>query len=143
MSQSGNFLFVSLSLLALLRTRSRHNLTNVTPVCRQADFDRLSVTMFLTQHLKVNFFLSCFNSISDFRTKNQAGEKYMIINHWAVLVCAVFNMALGAMWYSPALFYNAWKKENNLTDELIKKGNPIKMYGASFFLAYVMSYNLA
>lgn len=67
----------------------------------------------------------------------------MIINHWAVLACAVFNLMLGAFWYSPALFYNAWKKENNLTDEVIKKSNPIKTHGISFLLAYVMSYNLA
>lgn len=67
----------------------------------------------------------------------------MIINHWAVLVCAVFNLLLGAIWYSPVLFYNAWKKENNLTDDDIKKSNPIKTHGISFLLAYVMSYNLA
>lgn len=67
----------------------------------------------------------------------------MMINHWAVLVCAVFNLVLGAIWYSPALFYKAWKKENNLTDEQLKTANSGKMYGASFFLAYLMSYNMA
>lgn len=67
----------------------------------------------------------------------------MIINHWAVLVCALFNLLLGAIWYSPALFYNAWKTENNLTDEDIKKSNPIKTHGISFLLAYLISYNLA
>ncbi|MCB0410283.1 MAG: DUF1761 domain-containing protein [Flavobacteriales bacterium] len=67
----------------------------------------------------------------------------MVINHWAVLCAAVFNLVLGALWYSPALFYNAWKKENNLTDEQIKKSNPIKTHGISFILAYLMSYNLA
>lgn len=67
----------------------------------------------------------------------------MIINHFAVLACAVFNMILGAVWYSPALFYNAWKKENNLTDEQLKKANPAKMYVISFILSYLMSYNLA
>jgi len=65
------------------------------------------------------------------------------INHWAVLTCSVFNLLLGAIWYSPALFYNAWKSENNLTDEDIKKSNPIKTHGISFLLAYLMSYNLA
>ncbi|MCW8805200.1 MAG: DUF1761 domain-containing protein [Ignavibacteriaceae bacterium] len=65
------------------------------------------------------------------------------INHWAVLACAIFNMLLGAIWYSPALFYNAWKRENNLTDEQIKKSNPAKIYGISFLIAYLMSYNLA
>ena len=67
----------------------------------------------------------------------------MVINHWAVLACAVFNMILGAIWYSPALFYNAWKKENNLTDEQLKKVNFVKMYVLGFLLAYLMSYNLA
>lgn len=67
----------------------------------------------------------------------------MNINHWAVLACAVFNLALGASWYSPALFYGAWKKETRLTDEDIKKSNPFKTHGISFVLAYMMSYNLA
>jgi hypothetical protein len=67
----------------------------------------------------------------------------MIINHWAVLLCAVFNLILGAIWYSPALFYNAWKQENKLTDEQIKHSNPTKTYGITFLLAYLMSYNLA
>ena len=67
----------------------------------------------------------------------------MIINHWAVLACAVFNMILGAIWYSPALFYKAWKEENKLTDEQLKNANPAKMYAGGFLLAYLMSYNLA
>lgn len=67
----------------------------------------------------------------------------MIINHWAVLVCAVFNMILGALWYSPVLFYKAWKTENNLTDERLKGANPAKIYGISFLLAILMSYNMA
>ncbi|WP_299274510.1 DUF1761 domain-containing protein [uncultured Psychroserpens sp.] len=67
----------------------------------------------------------------------------MIINHWAVFVCAVVNMILGALWYSPLLFYKAWKKENALSDEKLKSANPLKTYGISFILAYVMSYNMA
>ena len=67
----------------------------------------------------------------------------MIINHWAVLCCAIFNMILGALWYSPALFYDSWKKENNLTDEILKEANQAKMYIIGFLLAYLMSYNLA
>ncbi len=67
----------------------------------------------------------------------------MIINHWAVLVCAVFNMLLGAIWYSPALFYSAWKDANKLSDEDIRKSNPAKVYGISFILGYVICYNLA
>jgi Protein of unknown function (DUF1761) len=65
------------------------------------------------------------------------------INHLAVIVCAIANLALGALWYSPVLFYNAWKKENNLTDEQLKKINPAKVYGLSFILSVIVSYNMA
>ena len=65
------------------------------------------------------------------------------INHWAVMVCAVANLALGALWYSPVMFYKAWKKENNLTDEQLKAINPAKVYGLSFILSILISYNMA
>lgn len=67
----------------------------------------------------------------------------MIINHWAVITCAVFNLMLGAIWYSPALFFNAWKAENGLSDEQLKNASPLKMHGTAFLLSLMMSYNLA
>lgn len=34
----------------------------------------------------------------------------MHINYLAVLVAAVLNMAIGALWYSPVLFAKPWMK---------------------------------
>jgi membrane protein YdbS with pleckstrin-like domain len=65
------------------------------------------------------------------------------INHWAVIVCAVANLALGALWYSPLLFYKAWKNENKLSNEMLKKTNPAKVYGITCILSLVTSYNMA
>ena len=65
------------------------------------------------------------------------------INHLAVIVCAIANLAFGALWYSPAMFYKAWKKENNFTDEQLKTINPAKVYGLSFIMSVIMSYNMA
>ena len=65
------------------------------------------------------------------------------INHWAVLVCAAANLLLGAIWYSPLLFYKAWQAENKLTDEQLKAINPAKVYGTTFVLSLIMSYNMA
>lgn len=65
------------------------------------------------------------------------------INHWAVLVCAIANLVLGAIWYSPLLFYKAWMKENKFTDEDIKKVNPAKTYSITLILSIIISYNLA
>jgi hypothetical protein len=65
------------------------------------------------------------------------------INHWAVFVCALANLGLGAIWYSPLLFYKAWLKGNDFTEEDIKKFNPAKTYSITFILSLVISYNLA
>lgn len=65
------------------------------------------------------------------------------INHWAVLTCAVVNLLLGAIWYSPMLFYKAWMKENNFTEEDIQKVNPAKTYGITLIISLFISYNLA
>ena len=67
----------------------------------------------------------------------------LYINHFAVLVCAIANLALGAIWYSPILFYKGWLSETKLKEEQLEKSNPIKTYGLAFFFALVMSYNLA
>lgn len=65
------------------------------------------------------------------------------INHLAVVVCAIANLGLGALWYSPIMFYQAWKKENNLTDDQLKTINPMKVYGTTFILSLLISYNMA
>lgn len=67
----------------------------------------------------------------------------LYINHWAVMVCAITNLALGALWYSPVLFYKSWLRENHLTEEDIKRVNPAKVYGLSFLFSLLISYNLA
>jgi len=67
----------------------------------------------------------------------------LYINHIAVFVCAIANLALGALWYSPALFYKAWSRETNLSEEQLAKANPAKTYGLAFLFSLVMSYNLA
>ncbi len=65
------------------------------------------------------------------------------LNHFAIIVCAVFNLVLGALWYSPVLFFKAWQMETGLTDEQLKNMNPAKVYTLTFLLALIISYNLA
>lgn len=65
------------------------------------------------------------------------------VNHLAVFGCAVFSLVLGALWYSPLLFGKAWQNEVGLSDDELRKINPAKVYGLSFLLAWIMSYNLA
>lgn len=65
------------------------------------------------------------------------------INHIAVFVCAVMSLIIGAVWWSPLLFAKSWQQENGLSDEQLAKANPVKNFGLSFVLAWIMSYNLA
>jgi hypothetical protein len=65
------------------------------------------------------------------------------INWLAVLTAGVSAFLLGGIWYSPALFGNAWMRENNFTAEQVQRGNKGKIFGWSFLLSLVMSVNLA
>ena len=65
------------------------------------------------------------------------------INHLAVIVAAISDFVVGALWYSPLMFYKGWMTANNFTEEDVKKGNPAVTFSVSFILALVISYNLA
>jgi hypothetical protein len=65
------------------------------------------------------------------------------INWIAVLVAGLSAFVIGGVWYSPALFGNAWMKENDLTPEKLKKGNKGKIFGFTAIFSLVMSANLA
>lgn len=64
-------------------------------------------------------------------------------NIWAVLVSALSTFLIGGLWYSPALFGKAWMRENGFTEEGLKQGNMVRIFGLSFLLAIVAAINLA
>lgn len=65
------------------------------------------------------------------------------INHLAVIAAALSTFLLGGLWYSPMLFGKAWQRENNLSDDELKKANRVKIFGLSFIFSVIMAYNLA
>jgi fluoride ion exporter CrcB/FEX len=67
----------------------------------------------------------------------------LYINHLAVFVCALLSLVVGALWYSPVLFFKAWQKESGLSAEQVAKANPAKTYSLTLVLAWIISYNLA
>lgn len=67
----------------------------------------------------------------------------MTPNWIAVAVAGISAFVLGGVWFSPALFGNAWMKENKFTEEQVKAGNKGKIFGISLLLTLVMSANLA
>lgn len=57
------------------------------------------------------------------------------INLWAVLSAAVVSMLIGALWYSPVLFGNAWIKLSGISKEDIEKTKE-KGFGKTYLAAF-------
>ncbi len=66
---------------------------------------------------------------------------HVSIHYWAVLVAAVINMAVGAAWYSPAMFGKEWAKL--LGKKVGDMGNRNAGYSVSMVAALVQSFLLA
>ena len=62
------------------------------------------------------------------------------VNLPAVLLCGIASMALGALWYSPALFGRRWQAETGLSDAELAKGNMPLIYGLAFVSSMVAAY---
>ena len=67
------------------------------------------------------------------------------INYLAVLVAALVNMGIGALWYSPLLFGKMWMRMTGISAENMgKMGRSVwQAYASSFVGALVMAYVLA
>ena len=63
----------------------------------------------------------------------------MEMNFYSVLVAAATTLVVGAIWYSPMLFANAWMKESGLTEEQLKKGNMLKIFGLTFIFSIMIA----
>jgi len=65
------------------------------------------------------------------------------VNFLSVIVAAVAYMALGAIWYSPALFGNAWMKGIGKTKEEVKAGASPMNYVFALILSFIAAYGIA
>jgi len=61
----------------------------------------------------------------------------MQINLWAVLAAGVASLFLGGLWYSPALFGNAWMRASGITEEKARAANMGAVMGSSFVLSLI------
>ncbi len=67
----------------------------------------------------------------------------LTISAWFVLVSAAVSMALGALWYSQALFGHEWMRLVGKSPENLDKKGMGKLYGTMFIAALITSYVLA
>ncbi|MBL8642710.1 MAG: DUF1761 domain-containing protein [Rhodospirillaceae bacterium] len=57
------------------------------------------------------------------------------VNYIAIIAAAISAFVLGGLWYAPFLFGKAWQTEVGLSDEQLKSGSLIKIFGGSFVLS--------
>jgi surface polysaccharide O-acyltransferase-like enzyme len=67
------------------------------------------------------------------------------VNYVAVLVAAILNMAIGALWYSPSVFGRGWMALTGLAPEDVQKRMAAarRAYSLTFVASFVMAYALA
>lgn len=56
------------------------------------------------------------------------------VNWFAVIVATVVAFMLGGLWYSKALFGNAWMQEVGLTEEAVNNANMARTFGGTIIL---------
>lgn len=69
------------------------------------------------------------------------------VNLLAICIAATVGFLIGGLWYGP-LFGKAWMAENGFTEEELRKGNMVKIYGLTFafsvlsavFLGHLLSH---
>ena len=65
------------------------------------------------------------------------------MNCWEIIVAAIVYMALGAVWYSPMLFGNAWMKGIGKTKEQLTAGLSPLSYVWALVLSFLAAYGIA
>lgn len=66
----------------------------------------------------------------------------MKINFVALLLAAIVTLVVGFIWYSPKVFGTIWMKENNLTQEELKKGSMLKIFGLTYVFSLMITMTL-
>lgn len=64
----------------------------------------------------------------------------MEINFLALFVAALSTLVIGFVWYHPKVFGTIWMKESGLTEEKLKGGNMLLIFGTSLLYAFFISF---
>ncbi|SHF75477.1 DUF1761 domain-containing protein [Flavobacterium defluvii] len=66
----------------------------------------------------------------------------MEFNFYALLAAAVVTLLVGFAWYHPKVFGTIWMRENNFTDEDLKKGSMLKIFGLTYIFSLMITMTL-
>jgi hypothetical protein len=61
------------------------------------------------------------------------------VNLWAIPLAAVAALVVGFIWYNPKVFGNAWMKASGMTEEKMKGGNMLAIFGLALLFAAMLA----
>ena len=66
----------------------------------------------------------------------------MEINSYIFFIAAIVTLVVGFIWYHPKVFGTVWMKENNFTQEDLRKGNMLKIFGLTYIFSVMIAMSL-
>ncbi|KFF06617.1 DUF1761 domain-containing protein [Flavobacterium reichenbachii] len=66
----------------------------------------------------------------------------MQINFISFFAAAIVTLFVGFVWYHPKVFGTIWMRENNFTEEDLRKGNMLKIFGLTYIFSVMISMTL-
>ncbi|MDA6071851.1 DUF1761 domain-containing protein [Flavobacterium sp. AC] len=66
----------------------------------------------------------------------------MEIKPIALFLSALVTLVVGFIWYNPKVFGTIWMRENNLTQEELRKGNMLKIFGLTYIFSLMITVTL-
>lgn len=66
----------------------------------------------------------------------------MQINFIALFLAAIVTLVTGFIWYNPKVFGTIWMRENNLTQEELRTGNMLKIFGLTYIFSLMITMTL-
>ena len=63
----------------------------------------------------------------------------MEINYLLLFATALIPLAVGALWYSNALFGKVWLRESGMTEEKMNSGNMLLIFGLTYLFGLFLS----
>lgn len=63
----------------------------------------------------------------------------MEFNPVALFLSALITLVVGFVWYHPKVFGTIWMRENNLTQEQLRTGNMLKIFGLTYVFSLMLT----
>lgn len=63
----------------------------------------------------------------------------MEINSYIFFIAAIVTLVIGFIWYHPKVFGTVWMRENNFTQEELRKGNMLKIFGLTYIFSVMIA----